>query len=617
MRNFGISAFLCLVCSQYGFTTTIPAFKAMDILRGRSPLTDAEIVNITKTARPGIDYPDLKALPTNLSFSCAQVHQPGYYVNIEPQSRCQVYHRCELDLPLYTYICPEGKLFNQITLNCDWWFNVQCAKSLDFYDYSNPRIYLGPNVTFLDSGNTSQAAPPLQPGFLPFLDSTNAVTNSWNNPPLVPVASTAASTILTTPASTLPPSRSVFRFPVARRRSHHRQRPQLPPTESPGFSYDPNKNTLNQNQQQPVISTVPLINNAIPEFTIPQQPNPLTSWTTSESQRKSESFESSRDLMPRYIENYQQEIVPKSFNKEKQPMANADEWKGMNKQENVWQPDLLATTTMPSMIISEFSRNQQGVENVPPENQTTDSDRFPAWPAFPTTTALPRLNNVFIPPGVWNNPPQALKLGKLNSQKWQGPLDIDSGPMQQPTDIDVPTPPPPPFLLQPGQLNVNGQTPDRGGPFGLMATPNDSASRRASQSKLRNNMNNNVWSANGSNVAQSASFGREANSQPRLPAMTSMPPPNPSPARFRLPQNLDAPTPVDSLDFNSVPLKDTTLEVFDGKGADLNSNTDFLFADDDASKVPGKEANAMPSSDSLTKLTFTHSEQPGQGTLFK
>lgn len=96
------------------------AFEAMDLLRGRGPLTDAEVNNITKTVVIGVTYPNLTVVPTNLQFSCSQVHQPGYYVNMEPQAGCQVYHRCELDLPLYTFLCPVGKLFNQITLNCKY-----------------------------------------------------------------------------------------------------------------------------------------------------------------------------------------------------------------------------------------------------------------------------------------------------------------------------------------------------------------------------------------------------------------------------------------------------------------------------------------------------------------
>ena len=32
------------------------------------------------------------------------------------------------------------QLFNQITLICDWWFNIDCSKSAQFIDYSNSRL---------------------------------------------------------------------------------------------------------------------------------------------------------------------------------------------------------------------------------------------------------------------------------------------------------------------------------------------------------------------------------------------------------------------------------------------------------------------------------------------
>ena len=51
---------------------------------------------------------------------------------------CQAYHVCLLD-PLSgsmyptSFLCPNGTLFQQQTLNCDWWYNVDCAASPNFY----------------------------------------------------------------------------------------------------------------------------------------------------------------------------------------------------------------------------------------------------------------------------------------------------------------------------------------------------------------------------------------------------------------------------------------------------------------------------------------------------
>lgn len=41
------------------------------------------------------------------------------------------------------------QVFNQITLICDWFFNVDCNQSKNFYDYSNRRLYHGSDWVLL------------------------------------------------------------------------------------------------------------------------------------------------------------------------------------------------------------------------------------------------------------------------------------------------------------------------------------------------------------------------------------------------------------------------------------------------------------------------------------
>ena len=43
----------------------------------------------------------------------------------------------------WTYIFASfcSQLFNQITLICDWWYNVDCSREKALYDYSNSRLY--------------------------------------------------------------------------------------------------------------------------------------------------------------------------------------------------------------------------------------------------------------------------------------------------------------------------------------------------------------------------------------------------------------------------------------------------------------------------------------------
>merc|ERR1712123_102071 len=82
---------------------------------------------------PGQDYP-IFAFPPETSFLCdAQIQ--GYYG--DPESDCQTFHICADDgndgLLKYSFLCPNGTLFNQEYFICDWWFNVDCSIAEDFY----------------------------------------------------------------------------------------------------------------------------------------------------------------------------------------------------------------------------------------------------------------------------------------------------------------------------------------------------------------------------------------------------------------------------------------------------------------------------------------------------
>ena len=77
---------------------------------------------------PGQDYP-IFVNPPETSFLCdSQIE--GYYA--DPESDCQAFHICANDgnsgLLKYSFLCPNGTLFNQQYFICDWWFNVDCAQ---------------------------------------------------------------------------------------------------------------------------------------------------------------------------------------------------------------------------------------------------------------------------------------------------------------------------------------------------------------------------------------------------------------------------------------------------------------------------------------------------------
>ncbi|GAU95915.1 hypothetical protein RvY_07439-2 [Ramazzottius varieornatus] len=94
------------------------AYEALDTLRGRTPFNPAELKLLMKDAQPGVAYPTLSTIPQT-SFSCDSVQQAGFYS--DPETQCQVYHRCEPDVPKTSYLCPNGTLFSPVILVCDYW----------------------------------------------------------------------------------------------------------------------------------------------------------------------------------------------------------------------------------------------------------------------------------------------------------------------------------------------------------------------------------------------------------------------------------------------------------------------------------------------------------------
>ncbi|KAH8365640.1 hypothetical protein KR093_002988, partial [Drosophila rubida] len=85
----------------------------------------------------GEDYPAYDAVPQGLSFNC-QGRQPGYYADTE--TRCQVWHWCLHSGHQYSFLCPNGTVFNQAVRVCDWWSNVNCANSEQLYQ-NNDELY--------------------------------------------------------------------------------------------------------------------------------------------------------------------------------------------------------------------------------------------------------------------------------------------------------------------------------------------------------------------------------------------------------------------------------------------------------------------------------------------
>merc|ERR1712117_248168 len=87
---------------------------------------------------PGEDYPIYAEVPET-AFSCDGQVDGGYYA--DPEAECQAFHICTADgaggLGKYSFLCPNGTLFNQNYFICDWWFNFDCATAEELYSLND------------------------------------------------------------------------------------------------------------------------------------------------------------------------------------------------------------------------------------------------------------------------------------------------------------------------------------------------------------------------------------------------------------------------------------------------------------------------------------------------
>ena len=81
-------------------------------------------------------YPPLGNSTTRITHSEGQV-VGGYYA--DPAAECQVFHVCATDSAeagpnsKWSFLCPNGTIFNQNYFICDWWFNFDCAEAEGLY----------------------------------------------------------------------------------------------------------------------------------------------------------------------------------------------------------------------------------------------------------------------------------------------------------------------------------------------------------------------------------------------------------------------------------------------------------------------------------------------------
>uniref|UniRef100_A0A182WLE7 Chitin-binding type-2 domain-containing protein n=1 Tax=Anopheles minimus TaxID=112268 RepID=A0A182WLE7_9DIPT len=119
---------------------------------GRTGGNDGSTTDRLRSALPGepdVDYPILGSIPTT-QFSCDKRHH-GYYADVE--TRCQVFRVCANTDSTgrgFAFLCPNGTLFNQRHLVCDWYMNVRCTESENFY-------HVNDNIGRMDGGKMAAA----------------------------------------------------------------------------------------------------------------------------------------------------------------------------------------------------------------------------------------------------------------------------------------------------------------------------------------------------------------------------------------------------------------------------------------------------------------------------
>jgi len=100
-------------------------------------LTSAEALTI-ENSRDANAYPTYNTIP-DTKFDCSSKAGPGFYADTE--AGCQVFHRCDLAGNVTDYLCVNSTIFNQITLICDKWYNVDCGRSIELENFANSRLY--------------------------------------------------------------------------------------------------------------------------------------------------------------------------------------------------------------------------------------------------------------------------------------------------------------------------------------------------------------------------------------------------------------------------------------------------------------------------------------------
>ena len=59
----------------------------------------------------------------------------GFYA--DPAADCQVFHVCSRPRGFHSFLCPNGTIFHQTYLTCDFWYNSDCSEAESQYGINN------------------------------------------------------------------------------------------------------------------------------------------------------------------------------------------------------------------------------------------------------------------------------------------------------------------------------------------------------------------------------------------------------------------------------------------------------------------------------------------------
>jgi len=103
-----------------------------------APMSGEDMLRMSVPGNPGEDYPIYAEVPAT-AFTCAGQVDGGYYA--DPEAECQAFHVCTADgaggLAQYSFLCPNGTVFNQNYFICDWWFNFDCSEAEGLYSLND------------------------------------------------------------------------------------------------------------------------------------------------------------------------------------------------------------------------------------------------------------------------------------------------------------------------------------------------------------------------------------------------------------------------------------------------------------------------------------------------